>query len=76
MNEKIFSNREELLKVSLKVNVSEPNWFLKTIPPCEDERNPKETIVNLIRALRLDMLLSLLQNLALQGLIGYNGMTE
>lgn len=40
----------------------------------EDECN--ETIVNLIRALRLDVLLNLLQNLALQDLIGYNATTQ
>lgn len=73
---KIFSNREDLLKVVLKVNVSEPNsGFSKTPTLYEDECSSEGNYINLIRALRLDILLNLLQNLPLQGLIGYKRMT-
>lgn len=76
MKGKIFSNREDLLKVLLKVNVSGPNsGFSKTPTLCEDECNSEGNYINLIRALRLDVLLNLLQNLPLQGLIGYKRMT-
>lgn len=69
---KIFSNRKDLLKVLLKVNVSEPNsGFSKTHTLCEDECSSEGNYINLIRALRLDVLLNLLQNLPLQGLMGY-----
>lgn len=41
MKDTIFSSREELLKVSLKVIVSEPNSGFKDNHLCIDEHNPE-----------------------------------
>lgn len=76
MKDKIFSNREELLGVSLKVTVSEPNSGFQRQPHFMKMNVVlTKTVVNLIRALRLDVLLNLLPNLALQDRTGCHGMT-
>lgn len=65
-----------MLRVSLKVTVSEPNSGFQRQPHFVKRTVVlPETIVNLIRALRLDALLNLWPNLALQDLTGCHGMT-
>lgn len=76
MKDKIFSNREEMLGLSLKVTVSEPNSCFQRQPHFRKTNVVlTKTAVNLIRALRLGVLLNLLPNLALQDLIGCHGMS-